>query len=76
MERTLGSHDVRVAELLEEYLQAAREGNAPGREEFLAEHPGESEALRAALRGVEFVEGAEGELARSGAAAEIGRAHV
>ena len=70
MERTLGSRDARVAELLEEYLEAAREGRAPGREAFLAEHPEEAEPLRAALRGLEFIEGAEGELARAGEGGE------
>src|SRR5262245_54963356 len=54
--------DARIADLLDEYLAAARAGAPPDAEEFLAAHPDVADRLRVALVGFDFVRRAGEEL--------------
>ncbi len=53
MQRQVEDHEARVADLLEEYLAAAREGRPPEREAFLAAHPDVRNELAKALQALE-----------------------
>jgi outer membrane protein assembly factor BamB/predicted Ser/Thr protein kinase len=50
---------VRLAEVLEEYLERLRRNEAPSREQFLAEHPDLAGELEACLAGLEFIQAME-----------------
>jgi predicted Ser/Thr protein kinase len=50
---------VRLAEVLEEYLEQLRREAAPPREQLLAEHPELAAELEACLEGLEFIQAAE-----------------
>jgi eukaryotic-like serine/threonine-protein kinase len=47
--------DAHLAEVLEEYLEAAESGAAPDRAEFLARHPDLAEQLEACLASLDFI---------------------
>ena len=47
--------EVRLVEVLDAYLAAAQEGQAPSRDELLAEHPELAEDLEACLASLEFI---------------------
>jgi serine/threonine protein kinase len=47
--------EVRLVEVLDAYLAAAQEGQAPGRDELLAEHPELAADLEACLASLEFI---------------------
>ena len=59
--------DVRVAELLDEFLARAKAGTAPDKESFIAAHPEVADALRVALVGFDLVRRAGTEMAAASA---------
>ena len=50
------SSEVRLVEVLDAYMAAAQEGQAPSREALLAEHPELAEDLEACLASLEFIQ--------------------
>ena len=56
-EERIGKSEVRVAELVETFLELTRAGEAPKRDEFIAKHPEIAPQLREALGGLALVEG-------------------
>jgi len=59
--------EIRVVAALEEYYQLLQEGRRPSRAEFLALHPTIADDLAKRLDGIEFVQGAGGQLIATGA---------
>ena len=53
--KTKSPSEVRLVEVLDAYLAAAQEGNAPARDVLLAEHPELAEDLEACLASLEFI---------------------
>ena len=51
-----GGMDLRLAEILDQYMNAAAAGEAPDRDELLAKYPDLADQLKECLAGIDFVQ--------------------